>query len=151
MKLITRANLSCPDLDIHKSKEAIVVIQDSKFHGFGNQFKNGMLNHLLPIWKHNYGILTQDHVPQPLILNNKNKDIMFGNKHEQVFHELFLPKILLFIRNITAKVICDGPITNNKFMLGFFLTLIIFCNKIQIHTLPPCPCISMLKCHMLLH
>jgi hypothetical protein len=30
MKLITRANVSCPNLDIHKYKKIIVVIQDSR-------------------------------------------------------------------------------------------------------------------------
>jgi hypothetical protein len=30
MKLITRANVSCPNLDIHKTKEIFAVIQDSK-------------------------------------------------------------------------------------------------------------------------
>jgi hypothetical protein len=52
------------------------------FHGFGNQFRNGMLNHLLPIWKHNSGIFTQDHAPQPLIFNKKIMHIAFGKKKE---------------------------------------------------------------------
>jgi hypothetical protein len=30
VKLITRANVLCLDLDIHKSKDDVVVIQDSK-------------------------------------------------------------------------------------------------------------------------
>jgi hypothetical protein len=110
MKLITRANVFCPDLDIHKSKEDVVMIQDfkvgiTKFSMFGNQFRNGILNHLLPIWKHKLGILTQDHVPEPLILNNKNMHIAFGNKDEQVLHEFLLPQILLLIRSNIAKVI----------------------------------------------
>ncbi len=101
------------------------------FHGFGNQFKNGTLNYLLLIWKHNSGILTQDHAPQPLIFNNRNRHITFGNKQEQVLHEFLLPQILFLIKKNTTKVISDGPITNNRSMPGFFPTLVIFYSKIQ--------------------
>ncbi len=30
MKLITKTNMSCQDLDIHKSKEAIIITHESK-------------------------------------------------------------------------------------------------------------------------
>jgi hypothetical protein len=30
IKLIKRANVSCPHLDIHKSKDVVVVIEDSR-------------------------------------------------------------------------------------------------------------------------
>ncbi len=61
----------------------------------------------------------QDHVLQPLILNNKNKHVTFGNKHEQVFHEFLLPQILFCIRSSIAKMICDDPITTIDLCLDF--------------------------------
>jgi hypothetical protein len=66
MKLITSAKVSCLDLDIQKSKETIVVTQESRdwhdivVHGFDHQGKDGVLHHLFSIRKHNSRTLAHD-------------------------------------------------------------------------------------------
>jgi hypothetical protein len=59
-------------------------------HGFGHQGKDGMLHHLFPIRKHNFGILVHDQTPQPLTPHNINMHLTFSNKKQQIFHELLL-------------------------------------------------------------
>jgi hypothetical protein len=63
MKLITRTNMSCPNLDIHKSKENVVITHESKMEIIycsmvSTTNERMVLNHLLVVWKHNLEILT---------------------------------------------------------------------------------------------
>lgn len=116
IKLITKANVSCPNMDIHKSKE--VVTQESKtsitYYSMVLATNEGMTcgTICIWIWEHNLRILMHDQVPWPLIPHNKNRYVSFGNK----------------------EMICDGPITNTKSLFGFFSTLFL-CDKNWINIL----------------
>jgi hypothetical protein len=51
-----------------------------------------------------------DQMLQPLLLDNKNKHVGFGNK-QQVLHEFILLCIVFLVNINIPKVICDDPIT----------------------------------------
>ncbi len=120
MKLITKTNMSCLHLNIHKSKK-IVVTHESKvgitYYSMVLATNERMLNHLIIIRKHNSRILMHDQVHQPLIFYNRNKHVTFDNKQQQVLHIFLLLCIIFFIMITIPKMIYNGPITND---MSFF-------------------------------
>jgi hypothetical protein len=78
-----------------------------------------MLNHLLVIHKHNLGIMAHDQMFQTLTFYTKSRHVGFGNKQQEVLHKILLLCIVIFIKITILKMICDGPITNDKKNLDF--------------------------------
>jgi hypothetical protein len=109
MKLITIVNASCPNLDIHKSKEIVALgykileLASQMFPWFWQPIQEWHAKPLASNLGTQFGDFDARPCTSTLILNNINKYIAFGNKQKQVLHEFFLSQIFLLIRNNIAK------------------------------------------------
>jgi hypothetical protein len=50
-----------------------------------------------------------------------NKHVGFGDKQHHILHKFLLLCIIFLIQITIPKMICDGPITNDRFLFGLFL------------------------------